>query len=154
MHSAIDPMGQVYTAGYAYRQATDRPTKLIIVLGIWLIVTPTLLPLAFIGLGVINYVITPSHPLGSSFLGPIEYDTTTIIGVLFTLGVVATYVLLVYKTTRAYLRTRCEARGLCPDCRYDLSSRNGQDTCPNCGCELHPFEDDEIPVDGKAPTET
>ena len=154
MHSAIDPMGQVYTAGYAYRQATGRPTKFIIVLGVWLIVAPALLPLIFIGLGLINYLATPGINVGSSFLGTVEFTTNNIIGVMFTLGMVALYVLLVFKTTRAYLRTRLEARGLCPDCRYDLSRRRGLDTCPECGCTLHPFEDDEIPVDDKAPTET
>lgn len=154
MHSAIDPMGQVYTAGYAYRQATERPTRFIIVLGIWLICAPALLPLAFIGLGLVNYLASPGINVGSSFMGTVEFTTNNITGVLLTLGMVALYVLLVYKTTRAYVRTRREARGLCPDCRYDLSCRSGLDKCPECGCTLHPFEDDEIPADDKVPTET
>jgi hypothetical protein len=154
MHSAIDPMGQIYTAGYAYRQATGRPTKFIIVLGIWLICAPALLPLVFVVFGLSHYIFLERGSTGSSFMSMPGVSFGSVAGAMFTLGMTAIYILLLYKTTRAYLRTRREARGLCPDCRYDLRSHRGQPTCPECGCAIQWFEDDECMADDTAQPQT
>ncbi len=39
-HASIDPLGQIYSAGYAYRQAVAEGPTRIVVLGMWLIFGP------------------------------------------------------------------------------------------------------------------
>jgi len=47
VHASIDPLGQVYSAGRAYRQAVSKPSRRIIVVGMWLIFGPVALSLLF-----------------------------------------------------------------------------------------------------------
>ena len=42
-HASIDPLGQIYATGYAYRQAVSGRPRKIVVLGMWLIFGPQLL---------------------------------------------------------------------------------------------------------------
>jgi hypothetical protein len=124
-HSAIDPMGQVYTAGHTYRVATDRPIKLVVLLGLWLFFSTQLLLLLF-------WIAMALWSLGS-----IEhYDPNSRYVLFFSLAFTIIYCLILYKTTWAYILTRRRANGLCTKCKYDLRGSKGQPTCPECGCEI------------------
>tara|TARA_R110002111_G_scaffold154256_2_gene221212 strand:+ start:338 stop:814 length:477 start_codon:yes stop_codon:yes gene_type:complete len=93
MHSSIDPMGQVYSMGHAYRNSTDRPTKFVTVLGIWLIFSPLMVPLLFV-------IIT----IPWTWLRYGEGDFNSIYALIFGLGLGSLYGLIIYKTTRSYLK--------------------------------------------------
>lgn len=141
MHSAIDPLGQIYTAGHAYRQATGNPVKFIVVLGVWLFFgsqVPWLIFMAF-------FAMQPFFAT-ESFTDSLANDTSTpyagAIFILFSLGLAAIYCLFIYKTTRGYIRTRHQAHGLCPMCKYDLHDSKGQEKCPECGFAIERFDDE------------
>ncbi len=149
MHSAIDPMGQVYTAGHAYRQATGKPVNLIIVLGVWLIFAPQLVPLVFITLGITQSLVQSSA--GLDYSGFNTYDFFSgLLGILITLGMSVVSFLIIFKTTRGYIHTRRRERGLCVQCKYDLRGSMGQPRCPECGSEIDWFEDDDEYVEQNA----
>lgn len=139
-HAAIDPMGQVYSAGHAYRNSTNRPTKLITVLGIWLIFGPQVPLLILIAL-----IAMQPHAKGSIVNGQI-YDTVDPFGnlttILLCLGVVMIYCLIIYKSTRGYIRTQRQAKGLCQNCRFDLRAIEDKTKCPGCGEAIEWLEDD------------
>lgn len=152
-HSAIDPMGQVYTAGHAYRAATDRPTKFIIVLGIWLIFAPGVLPLIYVCLGITSALVLPNNSQGGTGIN-VPNLTYGLIGILITLGMSIIYCMIIFKTTRAYIRTRRQAQAACNGCDEPIGDNFR--ACWNCGT---PHEDDQHPdpqstVDPLAPRPT
>jgi uncharacterized protein (DUF983 family) len=110
---------------------------LITVLGIWLIFGPQI-PLLL----VITLIAMQPHAKGSIVNGQI-YDTVdpfgNLITILICLGVAAIYGLIIYKTTRAYIRTRRRAHGLCPACKLALADHVGQPKCPACGGDIEWF---------------
>lgn len=128
--ASIDPMGQVYSAGHAYRSATSRPTKFIVVLGVWLIFAPQLIILLFVAISI----------LWSMF----RYgDSRDLFGFAVSAGLSAIYGLIIYKSTHGYFRgKRCLTWGLCYNCGYDLRGSEGQTHCPECGEPIDRLEDD------------
>lgn len=105
-HGAIDPLGQVFAAGNAYRNATSqaRP-KLIIVLGMWLIFAPQIVVLLFFSLWIGQDMATRGQPVfdgdgwtqtqGDSLL----FNT---IRLLLIVGLAVLYAWIIWAVTKRY----------------------------------------------------
>jgi len=92
-HAEIDPIARIYATGDTWRKAKNRPTKLIIVLGMWLIFVPSI----FVGI-VFLYSVVMGEPLVDRSLIFIRLPVT-LVGVVL-LGAI------LWKTTINYLRSK------------------------------------------------
>ncbi|GAB4108182.1 MAG: hypothetical protein Kow00105_14440 [Phycisphaeraceae bacterium] len=125
-HATIDPMGQIYAQGHAYRNSTGRPTRLMTVIGVWLIFGTQIPLLGFAGI---------ANPLGDPAVS------------LFSLVLAGIYGVFVYKTTSRYIRaTRCQKQHRCFRCGYDLSSTREETHCPRCGDRIDWLVDEAGPT--------
>lgn len=129
-HAAIDPLGQVYAAGYIYQKAAGKPTRFIMVLGMWLIFAPQI-PYIIVALSMlVMRVFAPTrHLVDESLL-------TTLLKCALAVGLLALYIAILTKVTRNYRRYKRQAAGLCLQCAYDLRGNLGASTCPECGLAI------------------
>ncbi|MEX0774250.1 MAG: hypothetical protein WD042_00910 [Phycisphaeraceae bacterium] len=138
-HATMDPMGQIFASGYVYRRAVsaDRP-RFIVVLGMWLIFGPQLLPLIIFLLALGNRFVsaTLSVPGGNSVDFRVESWGLTGLGVLVMLAFVVLYSTILWKVTRRYVLLRKRLAGCCPTCGCDLRGNAAATQCPECG---HPL---------------
>ena len=108
-------------SGHAYRNSTGRPTRLITVLGVWLIFGPQL----FVTLLLLIRI--PSTGIGS------------FVGIAIPSGIGLISGLVIFKSTRGYLRGR-------RDIPLDIDSKqtppnksdNAGNPCPDCGELIEP----------------
>jgi hypothetical protein len=149
-HATIDPMGQVYSAGHAYRQATESP-KLITVIGIWLIFGPQV-PLLFCSITTVGAEFTVAGQ--SSFAGPsisLAEGVAGIFAMLISGAIDVIYIMILWKVTRAYLRNRPWDGKRCMQCGYDLRGTvaAGNQQCPECGWAFgaDDADDQDVAVD-------
>ena len=143
--AAMDPMGQVLTYGYGMGKAVDKPTKPIILWGMWLLLGPEAL-IIVVGIGPMVLRIF-DHEVGWA----IQLGLVT----LGLAGLGALYCWMLYRMTKNYLRLkriRLIESAICLKCGYDLrgSARSGQ--CPECGEPIPQLSDDDyehdFPSDG------
>lgn len=92
MHASIDPLGQVYSAGHTYRNCTEKPTRFITVLGLWLVLGPQIFALIFIALAIPWMWVRQENSI----------VINGALGILISLGMCFLYGLVLYKTTRSY----------------------------------------------------
>jgi len=91
-YAAIGPWEHIFAEGHIYRKATEHPNRFIIVLGIWVIFGPV----ALIGLGLAFFEEPKQHLLQK----------------LFFLGLVTVSIIVIFKTTRNYVRQRRSRQGM------------------------------------------
>jgi membrane associated rhomboid family serine protease len=90
----IAPFERLFAEGYIYRQASERPRKLVVVLGVWLIFgTMALVGLMFIAL-------SPGSGVGA-----------TVTGVLTGSAVILFSLTMIWKSTRNYLARKNNDEG-------------------------------------------
>ena len=95
--ASFDPMGQIYSAGRAYRlAATDKKPRGIVVLAMWLIFGPSLLSLLW---------ILPIIGLTSGRVAP-QDAAGRIMVVILILGLLALYSAILWKVTAHWLQSR------------------------------------------------
>jgi hypothetical protein len=102
--ASFDPMGQIYSAGRAYRlAATDKRPRGVVVLGMWLIFGPSLLSLLWaLSMFVPSWVlISPGYDL----IG-MEDATVHAIWLILILGAFALYSAILWKVTAHWLQSR------------------------------------------------
>jgi hypothetical protein len=92
-HAEIDPISRIYAMGDSWRKANNRPTRLIIVLGMWLIFMPSI----FVGIAFLYSVV-----IGE----PLEDRSLIFIRLPLTLVWVALSGAILWKTTTNYLRAK------------------------------------------------
>jgi hypothetical protein len=106
-HAAIDPLGQVLTAGWGYRNAIETP-RLIVVIGIWLIFGPALpfyICLVFGSLFELTHETVSLAVIGGSRFEPAGRDAMGGIVSLTTLIFIITiHGMMIWKVTACYLR--------------------------------------------------
>ncbi|GEM_PF-2959565 len=105
--ASVDPMGQIYSAGRAYRlAATDKKPKGVVVLAMWLIFGPSLLSLLWmLSMFVSSWVlISPGY-------GRIEPADATVqaIGLILISGAFVLCSAILWKVTAHWLQSRCQA---------------------------------------------
>ena len=67
VYSAYTPLGRIQTEGFAYRQATSNPSKLIVVFGMYLIFIPCIIACLVM---IANTIATQKNYLmGAMFIG-------------------------------------------------------------------------------------
>ncbi len=125
-HATIDPLGQIYAQGHAYRNSTGRPTRLLTVIGVWLIFGTQVPLLGFAGM---------ANPLGDPAVS------------LFAIVLAGIYGVFTYKTTSRYIRAlRCLKQHRCFGCGYDLNSIQDEIHCPECGERIDWLVDEAEPT--------
>ena len=88
-YSMIAPFERLFAEGFIYRQAAERPRRLITVLGVWFIFgTMAAAGLLIMGMGF--------QSIGGGFVA-------TIIAVAFGAAILAVSFVMIWKTTRNYL---------------------------------------------------
>ncbi len=109
-YASIDPMGQIYSAGRAYRMAVTARPRGIVVLGMWLIFAPALASILYWA-GRITGSLLQSH---SRPFPTVEFNPPTIgpiVWFLTTVGLLALYSVILYKVTKRWLQTTCQPEG-------------------------------------------
>jgi len=102
-HASIDPLGQIYATGYAYRQAVSgRPSK-IVVLGMWLIFGPQLLGAVSLLIVMLQGAVAPQASAGARVRTGWEWSQLLIV-----VGLIAIYGTILGKVTRRYWRPVAE----------------------------------------------
>lgn len=101
--ASTDPIGSIHATGWVYINAADRPTRLLHVIGMWLLFGPHLI--VFVGLSAVA-LVGGGHAGHSNSLG----ERLWALLCLLALGFVS-YKLL-WRTTRRYFRHRRERDGL------------------------------------------
>jgi hypothetical protein len=98
-HAAIDPLGQVYAAGRAYQNATDRPSRLTVV-AMWLIFGPQL-PVLLLGMGVTSSQLFWPHGEAVVSVGAAAPQSAvfTLFGLAVCLGLASLYGAILAKVT-------------------------------------------------------
>ena len=128
-HASMDPLGQVYAVGRAYYHAVSGRTRLIIVLGMWLIFGPQIPLLLFGAYTVVSDLVAPAS---RSQLG-------NALTFLLILALLALYAAILWQVTKHYQESRRAAERysleLCAQCGYDLRGTiaAGRNVCPECG---------------------
>ncbi|NJL32226.1 MAG: hypothetical protein HC898_11760 [Phycisphaerales bacterium] len=108
-HASIDPMGQVFSAGQAYQNATDNP-RLIVVVGMWLIFGPQV-PFLVLGLFVtVGNLLVPRNAHAHA-TGPIIHPVPDglaleLVRVLVLLALLLLYGFILHKVTTRYFNAR------------------------------------------------
>lgn len=112
-HASIDPMGQVYSAGQAYQNATEKP-RLMVVVGMWLIFGPQVPLLIFDLFASLSSLFRPNHTYsvgdGSSMTIISDGIVPDLVKLLVVIGLLALYGLILRKVTMRYLVARRAAR--------------------------------------------
>ena len=103
--ASFDPMGQIYSAGRAYRlAATDKKPKGVVVLAMWLIFGPSFVLLLF---AVVNAL---SQWAGTGFRYSMLYDTSGFLvpalGLGLMTGFFALYTAILWKVTAHWMRSK------------------------------------------------
>lgn len=104
-HSAVDPMGQIFSAGHAYTNATSgRPSKIVLI-GIWLIFAPQLVPILIGLFWIIGWMISA---IAEGSDGQVGYLPDNLVSEFFKLfaivGLGIVYWLILWKVTARYIR--------------------------------------------------
>jgi hypothetical protein len=86
--ATTNPIGQILSAGFAYRTAANEPTKLIVLIGMWMLWGPTLL--ASVGFFIWSLILLDEMEFGALFMMAIAIWWFTISSVLL------------YRTTKNY----------------------------------------------------
>lgn len=85
-YASTGPFESLFAEGSVYRQAAERPQKLVVVLGVWL--------------------IFGTMALGGLFIGGLSFNAGTwgrLVGILIGVALVAVSATMIWKTTRNYL---------------------------------------------------
>jgi tellurite resistance protein TehA-like permease len=105
-------MGQIYSAGRAYQNATENPRG-IVVIGIWLIFGPQIIPLLFGLFVTFSNLIAPgrsySYRSGSTMTPISQGVLNDSLNLLLVIGLLSLYAFILWKVTVRYLRARREA---------------------------------------------
>jgi len=120
-YAAIDPMGQIYSTGHMYREAIRKPTKPIILIGMWAIFFPTLLLFMFVFMNALyrletgwveRYYPDIGVTYGSSSLpkGHLNSIYISVIAHLLLVAFYLIYAFILYDVTRNFFRHRREMR--------------------------------------------
>ncbi len=115
VHAATDPLGQIFSQGHVYRQATSAEPRIITLIGMWLIFSPVVITLVFLTGHAVKDIVVPGHPdpytyteVGYGGLSP--YDNTPVLvkvaGVAIKLIFLILQIAILYLATRNYLRKR------------------------------------------------
>lgn len=126
-YATNSPLGQVYTAGYAYRRCTDPGVSLIMALGMWLIFGPNALISSmlfcwsvvrtftwafnpFSGAQAMQTTILGMPDASAAVGGPLgllpHFAALAGLAIAATAAITAFYWTILVKTTRSYLKTR------------------------------------------------
>jgi len=109
--ASMDPMGQIYSAGRAYRlAATDKKPKGVVVLGMWLIFAPALVSILFWALFIVSALLRSNSDRYESF----EINPPTIGPILWFVlaaGMLALYAAILYKVTKHWLQEPDQPEG-------------------------------------------
>ncbi len=105
-HAATDPLRSLFAEGFALRQATSNPRKLIVVIGMWLWLGPVIVMLLFAIVGAAVFVVVERPQPSDTFL-------TNVFGVLLSALFLLLLGTILYKTTKNYLASR-KASATCP----------------------------------------
>jgi hypothetical protein len=115
VHATTDPLGQIFSQGHVYRQATSAEPNAITLIGMWLIFSPTVIILVFLTGHAVKDIVAPGHAdpytyteVGYGGLPP--YDNTPVLvkiaGVTIKLIFLILQTAILYLATRNYLRKR------------------------------------------------
>ena len=110
-HAAIDPLGQVYSAGHVYRSAMSRRRpRLIVVLGMWLIFAPQVPYLAWGFFLIVSELLAlrRAHPdgLGGWLFRPGNDVIGSLLKLFLVGGLAVLYSAILWKATSRYLASR------------------------------------------------
>jgi hypothetical protein len=117
--AAIDPLGQVFTAGFGYQRALSDKPRLITMVGMWLIFGPQVLIL-LLALGFLTADLFPTDrtPLPGKMLvvgQSADVDdgnpVTVLLQLLLVVGLLAIYSTILWKVTRRYRAHVAAERG-------------------------------------------
>jgi hypothetical protein len=101
-HAAIDPLGQVYFAGRAYRRAVSSPPSSAVIVGMWLIFAPAALYMLY----CVGLVL-----LAAGAFGPQDYLEgdglpADLLKLLLVCGLFAVYSAILWKMTARWAKSR------------------------------------------------
>lgn len=107
---SMDPMGRIYTTGWAYRQAVAGKPRLMALVGMWLIFCPSLAAIALIMWTILRAMpfFSPYAEWGSISLGSLALNLGAF---LLTLAPEILGLALLWKVTARYVRSRRKAEG-------------------------------------------
>jgi len=91
-YASTGPYESIFAEGAAYRAAFNSPTKLIVVIGVWLLFAPA----TFSGLFILFNALTQ----------PSKFDASNIYTVILSLVFLLVGGYILYKTTRNYLKNK------------------------------------------------
>ena len=105
-HAEIDPMGQIYAQGDAFRKAVSGPPKKIVMVGMWLIFGPALMT-------VIAFLYGTTSDLLREGRNGIDVKTASAAALVFIASTAGSllYVLILFRLTRNYVRFKRIAGG-------------------------------------------
>lgn len=141
-HAATDPYKSIFARGYLVGKAVSQPRRPLVVLGIWLMFGPALVP-ALWGAGLMCSLV--AHD-GFTSLGNVFQAT---FGLLFFLGLGLLFGEILYKTTSKYMeQTRSldsEDVSMVSNRPRDVANKASnshaeESTCLQCGQQIPPDE--------------
>lgn len=106
--SVIDPVGQIYATGDTYRKAMNRPSRMIVVIGTWLIFLPTILT------GGVLPVVAAVDNMEWDRIDPSRV-VFLFLSLMWGGACCAFFGSILYRVTRNYLRQQHEPAGAGPD---------------------------------------
>jgi len=108
-HAEIDPLGRIYSMGYTFGKAVDRPRRLIVLIGMWCIFALPILLITIVLVALIAQRPEYSLPDDGGLLDwggtsgwSVSWAVGGVFSVLFLLGFVLLYGAIVVKTTKNY----------------------------------------------------
>ena len=121
-HASMDPLGLVYSAGRAYRNATSGHPRSIVLLGMWLIFGPQIPLLLYYLYLTLSDVIAPARGylfegastafhIGDDMIPIYDGLTVTILKLVLAGGLLTLYLAILWKVTSRHIRVRGEANG-------------------------------------------
>lgn len=101
--AATDPLGSIHATGHVYTNAADRPTKLIHVIGIWLLFAPTLATFTVLALTTL---------LGRTQSGYSDSALERLWAIAWLLGLSWVSYKLLFRSTSRYIQHQHNTRAL------------------------------------------
>jgi hypothetical protein len=135
----MDPMGAIYSQGYAAHKAVTKPQSLIVVLGMWLWLLPsTIGTCVVLAVGLI-YFVQDFRNMGFGAIIAATLTLSVVSGLFLVFGTI------LYKTTRSYLRLQRQQAHVAQQGqrsgeqqRSTTTDTTESETCLACGQSIAP----------------